>query len=118
MIERTIPKEKWPLERLKTLLAAHSDWEYVVSEHPAAWHIQIDRGGESLDAELQEHEAYPDPRLAYLVEVNHVDTKTGSLRVRRGSHERVLNASTRKQVGDKAVLIFLEGDRSKPVIIS
>jgi hypothetical protein len=117
MIERFISKEKFPLDHLKTVLAAHPDWEYVVSEFPAAWHIKLDRGGETLDDELQEHEAYPDPRLAYLVEVSHVDAKTGKVKVRRGSHERSLDASTSKRVGEKAVLIFLEGDRSKPIIV-
>lgn len=117
MIEQNILKTQAPLERLKTILASHPDWEYVVSERHAAWHIKIDRGGETLDAELQEHEAYPDPRLAYLVEVGHVDAKAGKVKVRRGSHERSLDASTSKQVGEKAVLVFLEGDRSKPIII-
>jgi hypothetical protein len=117
MMERFISKAKFPLDRLKTVLAAHPDWEYVVSEFPAAWHIKLDRGGETLDDELQEHEAYPDPRLAYLVEVGHVDAKAGKVKVRRGSHERSLDASTSKQIGDKAVLLFLEGDRSKPFII-
>jgi hypothetical protein len=118
MIERFISKAKWPLDRLKAILTLHSDWQYVVSEYPTAWHIKLDRGGETLDAELQEHEAYPDPRLAYLVEVGHVDVKAGKVKVKRGSHERSVDASTSKQVGQKAVLIFLEGDRSKPVIIA
>ena len=117
MIERTIPKEKWPLERLKTLLAAHSDWEYGVSEYPAAWHIKIDRGGETLDDELREHEAYPDPRLAYQVEVAHVSPHGLGVRVKRGPHEGIVACAAQKAVGEKAVLIFLEGDRSKPIII-
>jgi hypothetical protein len=117
MIERTISKDKMSLERLKAFLAKHPDWEYVVSEYPAAWHIKIDRGGETLDEELQEYEAYPDPRVAYLVEVSRIDGKAGKVKVRRGSHECSLYASISKQVGDKAVLIFLEGDRSKPIII-
>jgi hypothetical protein len=118
VIERIILKDKHPLERLKAVLGNHPDWEYVVSERHAAWHIKIDRGGETLDDELQEHEAYPDPRVAYLVEVSHVDAKVGKVKVRRGSHERSLDVSTSKQVGEKAVLIFLEGDRSKPILIS
>ena len=119
MIERFIPKEKFPLERLKAILGRHPDWEYSVSEYPAAWHIKIDRGGETLDEELAQHEAYPDPRVTYLVDVKEVDTKKSKLKVRRGSHEHSVQImmSYYKQVGDKAVLIFLEGDRSKPVII-
>jgi hypothetical protein len=117
MIKRTILKDKHPLEHLKRILAGHPDWVYIVSEYPTAWHIKLDRGGETLDDELQEHEAYPDPRVAYLVEVSHIDAKAGKVKVRRGSHERSLDASTSKRVGDKAVLLFLEGDRSKPFII-
>jgi hypothetical protein len=122
MIERTILKEKHPLERLKRILAGHPDWEYVVSEYPAAWCIKIDRGGETLDDELQEHEAYPDPRASYLVEVSGVDAKSGQLKVRRGKHERsvndALNVANKKKAGDKAVVAFLEGDRSKPIIVA
>lgn len=122
MIERTILKETCPLERLKAILDKHSDWEYVVSERFAAWHVRIDRGGETLDDELLEHEAYPDPRVSYLVEVSSaVDVKSGEVKVKRGKHERSvnddLNVAATKKIGDKAVLIFLEGDRSKPIIV-
>lgn len=117
MIERTISKDKMSLERLKAFLATHPDWEYVVSEYPAAWHIKIDRGGETLDDELREHEAYPDPRLAYQVEVTHVSPHGLGVRVKRGPHEGVVACVAQKAVGEKVILIFLEGDRSKPIII-
>lgn len=116
MIERYLPKEKHPLERLKAILAAHPDWEYVVSEYPAAWHIKIDRGGENFDEELAHHEAYPDPKHAYLVHVNEAASK--ELKVTRGSHTHSVTSLVQKQPGEKAVLIFLEGDRSKPIIIA
>lgn len=122
MIEQTILKQKMTLERLKTFLAKHPDWEYVVTEYPTAWHLKIDKGGETLDIELLEHEAYPDPRASYLVEVSGVlDAKSGQIKVKRGKYEHSvnddLNVSAKKNVGDKAVVIFLEGDRSKPFIV-
>jgi hypothetical protein len=121
MIERFILKEKFSLDHLKVVLAAHPDWEYVVSEYPAAWHIKLDRGGETLDDELLEYETYPDVRASYLVEVVNVDAKNAKVRIKRGKHERSinddLNVATKKKVGDKAMLAFLEADRSKPIII-
>jgi hypothetical protein len=57
MIERRIPMNEWPLERLKRFLATHQDWEYVVSEYAAVWIIQIDKGGENIDADLASFES-------------------------------------------------------------
>lgn len=122
MIERTILKTDLPIERLKAVLARHPDWEYVVSERHLAWHIRIDKGGETLDDELLEHEAYPDPRVSYLVEVSSgVDAKSGEVKVRRGecelSVDDSLNVAAAKKIGDKARVAFLEGDRSKPILV-
>lgn len=121
MIERTIPKEQLSLDLLKMILANHPKWEYVVSERFGAWHIKLDRGGETFDDELLERAAYPNVNASYLVDVvSALDAKSGEVRVRRGKHERAvkdeLGVASKKKVGDKAMLTFLEGDRSKPII--
>jgi len=123
MIERTILKEKCSLNQLQEILAHHPDWEGVVSNYPIAWHVRLDKGGESLDKEVAQAEAYPDPRSSYLAEVSSaLDAKSGQVKVKRGKHELSvhddLNVAAKKKVGDKAMVGFLEGDRSKPIIVA
>jgi len=114
--------------------------EFLASRFPPpnAWSVEeeadlyrirfqtdVDEG--ELDAALAELAAHPDLRGSRMAEIVELDnTRTRPVKVKRGKHEawcyvgapmKFLLTEGRLVVGDKVLVVFVDGDRSKPVIV-
>lgn len=130
MIERYFDKtedSKRQERQLKEALSALGSIPWMLEEQPTRWKVAVDGGEEIFDTALIDILAYPDPRMPYEVQYAASTAKlkrgqTGTINVTKGKNVKAARVAggidvTKLKDGDSLVLVFVCGDRNKPVVI-
>jgi 3-dehydroquinate synthase class II len=78
-----------------------------------------------MDVEIQRQLAFPKLPAVWLAKITEITTGTKPLKIKRGNHEAYAYVSntvrailSKLAVGDSVPIMFIDGDRDKPVVIS
>lgn len=96
---------------------------FSIEETPTEWILRI-MDETDMDAEIGRQLAFPKLPAVWLAQITEITTGAKPLKIKRGNHEayayvsNVVKAVLAKLVvGDNILVMFVDGDRDKPVVV-